>query len=116
MLGRDERLPLDTWNQSRLRENVLGNQFSAFDSPKIILKEIQSCAQQEEQRPVPQAIGTGTLFARDDTQNKDTIPMPTFAGRPSTMRSLIPVEFPHNSINCWTAKTVRFGSAFRQIP
>ena len=31
-------------------------------------------------------------------QSKDTIPMPTFARRPSTVSSLIPVEFPHNSM------------------
>ena len=33
LLSRDKRLPLDTWNQSRVQENVLGNQFSTFDSP-----------------------------------------------------------------------------------
>ena len=31
LLSRDKRLPLDTWNQSGLQENVLGNQFSTFD-------------------------------------------------------------------------------------
>ena len=39
MLSRDKRLPLDTWNHSGLQENVFGNQFSTFDSSKIILKE-----------------------------------------------------------------------------
>ena len=28
----DKRLPLDTWNTSGERQNVLGNQFSTFDS------------------------------------------------------------------------------------
>ena len=32
MLGRDKRLPLDTWNQSQ--ETVFGNQFSTFDSSR----------------------------------------------------------------------------------
>ena len=50
-----------------------------------------------ETESVPQAVGTGTSFARDDKQSKDTIPMPTFAGRPSTMSSIIPVNFPQNS-------------------
>ena len=33
-------------------------------------------------------IGTGTLFTRDDKQNRGTIQMPTFAGRSS-------IEFVH---------------------
>ena len=33
LLSRDKRLPLDTWNQSRVQENVFGNQFSTFNSP-----------------------------------------------------------------------------------
>ena len=47
--------------------------------------------------------------------NKDTIPMPTFTRRLSTMSSLIPVEFPQK-IYSWTAKTAHFGTAIRQIP
>ena len=34
MLSRDKRLPLDTWNTSGFQENVFGNQFSPFDSPR----------------------------------------------------------------------------------
>ena len=34
MLSRDKRLPLDTWNQSGLQENVFGIHFSTFDSPR----------------------------------------------------------------------------------
>ena len=41
---------------------------------------------------------TGTLFTRDDKQNRGTIPMPTFARRPSTMNSLLPVDIPQNSM------------------
>ena len=59
---------------------------------------IQSDDVQREQGPVPQATRTGTLFARDDKQDKDIIPMPTFAGRPSTLSSFFPVEFPQNSM------------------
>ena len=35
MLSRDKRLPRDTWNTSGLQENVFGNQFSTFDSPRF---------------------------------------------------------------------------------
>ena len=98
MLSRDKRLPLDTWNTSGLQENAFVNQFSAFDSPRDRPQGSHSCAAQREQGLVPQATATETLFARDDKQNRGTIPMPTFAGRPSTMSSIIPVEFPHNSM------------------
>ena len=51
-----------------------------------------------ETESVPRAIGTGTSFARDDKQNKGTIPMPMFARRPSTMSSSIPVYIPQNPV------------------
>ena len=94
MLNRDKRLPLDTWNTSGLQDNVFGNQFSTFDSPRDHNQGIHSCAPQRERGLVPQATGSGTLFERDDKQNRDTMPMSTFAGRPSTMSSLIPVDMP----------------------
>ena len=49
-----------------------------------------------ETESFPQAIGTGTSFARDDEQNKGTIPMPMFAS--STMSSSIQVEIPQNPV------------------
>ena len=48
---------------------------------------IHYCATPTGTESVPQAIRTRTLFARDDKQIRDTIPMPTFAGRPSTRSS-----------------------------
>ena len=98
MLSRDERLPLDTGNQSGLQENVFGNQFSTFDSPRDHHQEIHPCEPQRERGSVPQAAGSGTPFTRDDKQGKGTIPMPTCARRPSTMSSTIPVELPQNSM------------------
>ena len=98
MLSGDKRLPLGTWNTSVLQENVFGNQFSTFDSPRDHPQGIQSCAPQKERESVPQATGPGTLFARENKQNRDTIPTPTFAGRPSTMSSFILVEVPQNSM------------------
>ena len=38
LLSRKKRLPLDTWNQSGVQENVFGNQFSTFDSPRVDYK------------------------------------------------------------------------------
>ena len=98
MLSRDKRLPLDTWNTSGLQENVFGNQFSTFDSHRDHHQEIHPCAPQRKRGSVPQAAGSGTPFTRDDKQGKGTIPMQTFAGRPSTMSSIIPEELPQNSM------------------
>ena len=89
MLSRDKRLPLDTWNTSGPQENVFGNQFSTFDSPEIILKEFTLAHHKENE---------DQFLARDGKQNRDTIPMLTFAGRPSTVSSLTPVGFPQNSM------------------
>ena len=81
MLSRDKRLPLDAWNTSGLQENVFGNQFSTFGSLRDHPQGIHLCETPREQGSVPQAAGTGTLFTREDKQNRGTIPMPTFAGR-----------------------------------
>ena len=43
-------------------------------------------------------IGTGTPVARDEDKDKGTIPLPTFARRPSTMSSLLLVDIPQNSV------------------
>ena len=98
MLSRDKRLPLDTWNQSGLHENVFGNQFSTFDSPRDHPQRIQSDDVQRERGAVPQATGTGTFFTRNDTQNQGTIPMPTFATKPLTTSSTIPADLPQNCV------------------
>ena len=50
------------------------------------------------QGSVPVHIGTGTPVARDDDLNRSTIPMPTFARMPSTIRRF-PVDIPQNSLN-----------------
>ena len=115
MLSRDKRLPLDTCNTSVLQGIVFGNQFSTFDSPRDHPQGIHSCAPQRERGSVPQATGTGTLIARGDKQNTDTIPMPTFARRPSNMSFAIPVDF-FAEFYGWTEKTANIGTAIRQIP
>ena len=76
----------------------MGNHYSTFDSSRDHPQRIHSGAPQRERGSVPQAAGSETLFARDDKQNNDKIPMPTFAGRPSTMSSTIPVDFSQNSM------------------
>ena len=96
MLSRDKRFPLDTWNQSGLQENDFGNQFSTFDSPRDHPQRIQSDDAQRNREAVPEARRTKTIHTSEDRQNQGTIPMPTFATRPLTTSSTIPVELPQN--------------------
>ena len=99
MLSRAKRLPFDTWNAPGLQENVFGNQCSTFGLPRNPSQGIHCDVAHETRREtesVPRTIGTGTSVARDDEQNKGTIPMPMFARRPSTMSSSIPLEIPQN--------------------
>ena len=95
-LSRDKRLPLDTWNQSGLQENVFGNRFSTFDSPRDYSQRIQSDDVQRNRGAVPGAERMKTSHTREDSQNQGTIPMPTFATKPWTTSSTIPVELPQN--------------------
>ena len=96
MLSRDKRLPLDTWNQSGLQENVFGNQFSTFDSSRNHAQRIQSDDVRRNREAVPEAGRTKTIHTSEDRLNQGTIPMPTFATRPLTMSSTMPVELPQN--------------------
>ena len=57
LLSRDKRLPLDTWSQSGVQENVFGNPFSTFDSPTDFPQQIQSDSVQRNREAVPEAEG-----------------------------------------------------------
>ena len=96
MLSRDKRLPFDTWNAPGLQENVFGDQFSTFGLHRNPSQGIHYCTTRRETESVPPAIRTKTSFTRDEEQYKGTIPMPTFATRPSTMSSSMPVEILQN--------------------
>ena len=51
--SRDKSRPFDTWNQSGVQENVLGNQFSTFDSPRVLPQRFQSDDVQRNRETVP---------------------------------------------------------------
>ena len=97
-LSRDNSLPHDTWNASGLQENVFGNQFSTLDSPRNQYQKIHHSMTPGDTSSVPVHIGTKNSFRKGWRFKKGTIPMLTFAGRPSTLSSLIPVKFPQNSM------------------
>ena len=114
LLSRDKRLPRNTWNQSRLKENVFGNQICTFGSPLINLKKFQSDHLQGNREAVPGAERTKTSHTSEDRQNQDTISMPTFAPRPLTTTSTIPVELPQNYMV--GQQRANIGISIRQIP
>ena len=60
-------------------------------------------------------ISTGALVTREEERIGNTIPMPTFASRPSTMRSFSPVDIPQSSM-VGTAKTADIGTTILLIP
>ena len=98
LLSRDKRLPLDTWNQSGVQENVFGNQFSTFDSPRDFPQRISS---DDVQRNREAALGdpkVETSLTSEDGQNYGAIPMPMFASRPLTASSKHPVDIPQNYV------------------
>ena len=78
------------------RKTFFGNQFSTFDSPRDYSQRIHSDDVQRERGAVPVDGGSETSHTSDDRQNQGTIPMPTFATRPSTTSSTIPVEHSQN--------------------
>ena len=98
MLSRDKRLPLDTWDTSGLQENVFGNKISTVDSTRDHPQRIQSDDVQRNREAVLETERTQTGHTSEDRQNQGSIPMPTFATRPSPMSSTIPVESPQNYV------------------
>ena len=86
----------DIWNQSGVQENVLGHQFSTFDSPQDFPRRISSENVHINREAIlhqPEASLTS-----GDGQNYGSIPMPTFASIPFTTSSKHPVELPQNYV------------------
>ena len=98
LLSRDQRLPPDTWNWSGSQENVFANPRSTLESSQTPFRGIHQCATPSAVGEVPVLISTGAPFAREEERIGNTIPMPTFASRPSTMRSFSPVDIPQSSM------------------
>ena len=97
MLSRDKRLPLDTWNTSGLQETFLVIKFLHLIHPEIILKEF-TLYDTKRYSISSTSDWHRTSFAREEERIEGTIPMPTFARRPSTMSSLFPVDIRQNSL------------------
>ena len=95
------------------RETFVVINFPRLIHSEIILKEFNLAHHRESENQFHRPQGW-RLFSQDDKQRRDTIPMPTFARRPSTVSSVIHVEFQHN---CMAGQQrANFGIAIRQIP
>ena len=94
----DRRLPPDTWNQSGSQEAFFANPRSTLESSQTPGRGIHQFATPCATGEVPVLISTGAPGAREGERIGNTIPMPTFACRPSTMRFFSPVDIPQSSM------------------
>ena len=97
------------------RKTFLEINFLRLIQSESFSKNSQSDNVQRNREAVPEAGRTKTTHTSEDRQNQGTIPMPTFATRPSTASSTMPVELPQNYIGR-IAKTADIGIAIRQVP
>ena len=98
VLSCDKRLPPDTWNLSGLQENVVANPRSKLESSQTPYRGIHQCATPRATGEVPVLISTGAPVAREEERIGNTGPMPTFASRPSTTSSFLPVDIAQSSV------------------
>ena len=80
---------------------ISGKRFLEINSlrlihPEIILKEFSLTTCKETKKQALKPEGRRNSHTSEDRQNQGTIPMPTFATKPSTMSSTMPVELPQN--------------------
>ena len=98
MLSCDKRLQPETWNPSGLQENVFANPRSTLESFSMPYQRIHPFMTPNAAGEAPALISTGNTVAREDETIGSTIPMPTFARRPPTISSFVPVDIPQSSM------------------
>ena len=94
----DKRLQAETWDPSGLQENVFANPRSTLESLQIPYKGTHQFMTSTAAGQAPAPISTGRLVAREEDRKGSTIPVPTFARRPTTMNSFVPVDSPQSSM------------------
>ena len=112
----DTRLPLDTWNLPESKENVLGNPRPMFDSSQTLYQGILHSTKPSATGEVPVHMSAGALVAREEERIGSTIPMPAFASSPSTMSSLMLVDFRVLWLDCKDSRYRNFNWTNSQIP
>ena len=98
MLSRDRSKPPDTWNLSGTQGNVSSNPRHMLGSSQMSYQGILHSTNQSAIGGIPVERSTGRPVVRSEERIGSTIPMPMFAGRPSTMNSSLPAEIPQNSV------------------
>ena len=72
--------------------------FYTFDSPRDFPQRISSEHVRRNHEAIPHQPKVKANLTSENGQNYGTIPMPTFASRPLTTSSTIPVELPQNYV------------------
>ena len=106
LLSRDKRLPLDTWNTLETQENVLGNQFSTFDSSQNHHQGDYLFTTPGETGPVPQAILFRKRWRANQGHNSNVDGCKKAVDHEFIIFCGYPAEF-----YGWTAKTADIGTA-----
>ena len=96
MLSRDRSMPPDTLNLSGTQWNVFGIPRHMLDSSQMPHQGILHSTNQSATGGIPVQRSTVRPVARGEERIGSTIPMPMFAGRPSTMNSFLPADIPQN--------------------
>ena len=85
-----------------LRCNLLGTSGNVFGSPRAVIDSSSTPYQgmlhswnQSATGGNPVRHSTGKPVARSEERNRETVPMPRFARKPSTMNSFFPAEGSH---------------------
>ena len=78
------------------KKTFFGNEYCTFDSPRDYSQRIQSDDVQRNREAAAEAGRMKTCHTSEDRQNQGTIPMPTFATKPLTASSTMPVELLQN--------------------
>ena len=76
--------------------NFFGNPRAVTDSSQIPYQGVLHSTNQSATGGIPVQRSTGRPVAKGEEQLGSTVPMPSFAGRPSAMNSFSPVEIPQN--------------------
>ena len=98
MLSRDEHVRPDTWNLLGTLGKIFDSPRAVIDSPSTPYQGVLHSWNQSATGGNPVRDSTGKLVARSEERNRETIPTPRLARKPSTMSSFFPAEgaYPQN--------------------
>ena len=78
------------------RKTFFANPRSTLESLQIPYQGTHPFMTSTAADQAPASISTGRPVAREDERKGSTIPMPTYARRPTTMNSFLPLDIPHS--------------------